>query len=135
MDRLDKIDKEKLRQLLLEKKENIKEHDVDEAIIKGKEKIILLEKDIPSTLKKVWDAIVDMWNMLKDFREGRYELPWKSVAAIVAALLYFISPIDLIPDFIPVIGYLDDAVVIGFVLELIKDDLEKYREYKESNNV
>ncbi|GAB6162620.1 hypothetical protein JCM12298_17790 [Desulfothermus naphthae] len=135
MDRLNKTDKEKLRQFLLEKKEDIKEHDVDKAIIKGKEKIPSLEKDIPSTLKKVWDAIVDMWNMLKDFCEGRYEMAWKTVTAIVAALLYFISPIDFIPDFIPAIGYLDDAAVIGFVLELIKDDLEKYREYKEGCNV
>jgi uncharacterized membrane protein YkvA (DUF1232 family) len=46
---------------------------------------------------------------------------------IGAALLYFITPIDLIPDFIPVIGLLDDAAVIAYVVYKLKDELEEYK--------
>ncbi|WP_456325151.1 YkvA family protein [Desulfonauticus submarinus] len=133
MNILNKKDKEKLEKFFLDQRKHVNEHDLDNAITKGKEKITMLQDNIPSSLEEIWQAIVDMWNMLKDFREGRYELPWKTIAAIVAALLYFISPVDLLPDFIPVLGYLDDAVVIGFALKLIQNDLEKYRQYKKED--
>ena len=70
-----------------------------------------------------------------DFYEGNYkEVPWGTIAAIVVALLYFVSPIDLIPDFIPVAGYIDDAFVISLAMKFIKDDIERYREWKKNNS-
>ena len=55
-----------------------------------------------------------------------------SIISILAALVYVISPIDLIPDFIPVIGYLDDAAVVTFVLRLgVGHDLKKYKSWQE----
>ncbi len=62
---------------------------------------------------------------------GAYrDVPWDTIALVVAAIAYFVSPIDLIPDFIPVAGYLDDATVIGFVLASVNNDLHNFREWE-----
>ncbi|MCF0259674.1 MAG: DUF1232 domain-containing protein [Erysipelotrichaceae bacterium] len=45
----------------------------------------------------------------------------------------FFSPIDLIPDSIPVIGYVDDAAVINFCWDMVKSDADEYRKWRENN--
>jgi uncharacterized membrane protein YkvA (DUF1232 family) len=53
--------------------------------------------------------------------KGSYtDTPWKVLSVKIAAVIYFASPIDLIPDFIPVVGYLDDAAVIKLALSFQK---------------
>ena len=128
----DKNDQQKLKDRFFQDKENVTKEDLNKAIIEGEEKINSLLNNIPGVLKDLWQDIVDMWSMLKDYREGRYDVPWKTIAAIVVALLYFISPIDLLPDFIPGLGYIDDAFVIGLAMKFIGDDMEKYRNLKKS---
>lgn len=49
-------------------------------------------------------------------RESRAASPWVSVALLVAALLYGVSPVDLIADVVPVLGLVDDVGVFGAVL-------------------
>ena len=72
-------------------------------------------------------------SMVKDYWSGAYrDVSWWVIAAVVFTLLYVLSPIDLIPDFIPFIGLLDDALVIAVCLILIKKDLLKYQEWKEA---
>ena len=51
---------------------------------------------------------------------------WYKKAVVVAGLIYFISPIDVIPDFIPVIGYLDDLGVILAVIKFLGHELVPY---------
>lgn len=72
-----------------------------------------------------------LFSIIQDYLKGEYRvIPFWSIAAIVAALLYVINPIDLIPDFIPVVGYLDDAAVVAACLALVEQDLLKYKEWK-----
>ena len=72
-------------------------------------------------------------SMLKDYWSGAYrEIPWWVIASVVFTLLYVLSPIDLIPDFIPVIGLMDDVLVITICLMMIEQDLLKYQEWKEA---
>ena len=53
--------------------------------------------------------------MLGDVFTGKYKkVPVGTIAAIVGTLLYVLSPIDFIPDFMPVVGYLDDAAMLAF---------------------
>lgn len=66
-----------------------------------------------------------------DYATGKYkEIPLASIITIVAALVYFVSLIDLIPDFIPLIGLVDDAAIIGFALMAVHNDLQSYKEWK-----
>jgi uncharacterized membrane protein YkvA (DUF1232 family) len=70
--------------------------------------------------------ILLLYGLLKAWWRKDFDLPWKTAAAITAALLYFLNPFDIVPDFIPVVGYLDDAVVVGACLKLIQVDLRAY---------
>ena len=58
--------------------------------------------------------------------------PFRSIstAAIGGALLYFISPIDLIPDFIPIVGLTDDAAILVSCPKMCRDDVLEYRKWK-----
>jgi uncharacterized membrane protein YkvA (DUF1232 family) len=53
-------------------------------------------------------------------------VPWQKKTIVVAALLYFISPLDAIPDITPLIGYLDDLGVILAVTKFMSRELEPY---------
>ena len=68
---------------------------------------------------------------------GDPRIPWHAKAVIVLTVAYALSPIDLIPDFIPVIGYLDDLIIvpagIALAISLMPDNiLEEYRERAKS---
>ena len=63
-------------------------------------------------------------------RKEYTEVPVGIITAIIGVLVYFVSPIDAIPDFIPVIGLLDDGAVAGGALYLIKNDLDEYMAWR-----
>ena len=71
-------------------------------------------------------------NLFKDWYNGVYrEIPWYSIAAIILGFLYLISPVDLVPDIVPVLGQVDDVVIIRWILtHIAKQDLNKYRQFK-----
>ena len=69
--------------------------------------------------------------MLGDYVTGAYrEVPFATMVGIVVALVYFLSPIVLIPDVLPVIGLTDDAAVIGFAVLAAHNDISSYKEWK-----
>lgn len=70
-------------------------------------------------------------NLVKDFRNKTYtDVPWRSIAMIAAAFLYFINPMDIVPDILPVFGYSDDAILFAAVFKSIQSDLETYGRWK-----
>ncbi|MBT8318502.1 MAG: DUF1232 domain-containing protein, partial [Gramella sp.] len=69
--------------------------------------------------------------MLKDYRKGVYtKVPWFTIATIAFAFLYILNPLDIIPDFIPGLGYIDDLGVLTFGLRFIESDLHNYLDWK-----
>ncbi len=87
-------------------------------------------------LQKFINEVKLLMSLVKDYYNGSYrEIPWWSISAVVAALIYVLSPVDLIPDFIPVIGFLDDAAVVAACLSLIRKDLDAYRLWKANNSI
>jgi uncharacterized membrane protein YkvA (DUF1232 family) len=65
---------------------------------------------------------------MRDIAIGEYRLPWKTVAALTAALAYFLAPVDAIPDLVPLAGFVDDAAVLGLVFGAAESDLRTYCE-------
>lgn len=74
--------------------------------------------------------------MVRMYVAGEYRvLPWKTLTRIIAVLIYFLSPVDLIPDLLPVIGFTDDLALIVWLFNAIQDDLEAFREWDRKRNV
>ncbi|MEW6145636.1 MAG: YkvA family protein [Thermodesulfobacteriota bacterium] len=75
--------------------------------------------------------LVTLTELLKAWINGEYrEIPWSTLLLGTGAVIYFVNPLDAIPDILPATGLLDDASVIGFVLASAKNDIEKFRKYK-----
>ena len=82
-------------------------------------------------LKEVWGSLMAMLRMMKAYFKGDYrEIPWETMALIVVAVVYFVSPIDLIPDFIPIAGYIDDAFVISLVVASAQSEMDDFEEWE-----
>ena len=80
------------------------------------------------TLSKFLKDVKLYFKMLSDVFSRRYtRVPKGTVAAIVGTLLYVLSPVDVIPDVIPVVGYLDDAAVLALCLKFVKHDVDEYK--------
>ena len=78
-----------------------------------------------------FDDIMTLVRLVRADVKGEYrDVPWETIALAIGALIYFISPIDAIPDFIPVVGYIDDAAVIGFVIASVYTDLNNFRDWE-----
>jgi len=78
-------------------------------------------------LKSVWADLMAVLRMLRAWSKGEYQsLPWKTIVLSLATVIYFLNPFDVAPDFIPGVGYLDDALVLGFVVNSIKKELETF---------
>lgn len=60
-------------------------------------------------------------------RREYHQIPWKSLMFSVAAIVYFISPVDLIPDALAVLGFLDDVAVITAVTKAVRTDMERFQ--------
>ena len=76
--------------------------------------------------------VQDVVSMLNDYYHDRYKkLPFAVLAGSLAIVAYLVSPIDLIPDGVPVLGFIDDALIINLVLELCVDaELSRYRKWR-----
>ena len=72
---------------------------------------------------EVWETVQAMWALIKD-----PEAAWGAKALAIGALLYLVSPIDAIPDVIPVVGLTDDVAVIAAAVAALGVALNKYRE-------
>jgi uncharacterized membrane protein YkvA (DUF1232 family) len=57
-------------------------------------------------------------------------VPWFTIATIAFGFLYILNPFDIVPDFIPLIGYIDDLAVFSFGLRFIETDLHNYLDWK-----
>jgi uncharacterized membrane protein YkvA (DUF1232 family) len=85
-----------------------------------KPELVALRDDLPTLIR-----------LARSYATGAYRrLPWKAIVSVVAALIYFVMPFDAIPDFIPIIGYLDDAAVIAYVMRILHVEIAEFRDWE-----
>ena len=104
-----------------------------EKLLKEPEKVEVLLQRIEKKLKKIpkiGDSLAMvpiMISLVRAYNRKEYsKVPVGSIIAIVSALIYLLTPIDLIPDFIMGAGVVDDAVVLTICYNLVKSDIEEY---------
>jgi uncharacterized membrane protein YkvA (DUF1232 family) len=89
------------------------------------------KNDVGTLAHEAWDTLQTLFRLIKASMSGEYTgVPSTTVAAAVAVLIYFLSPIDLIPDFIPVLGLLDDVALVAWFSTTLKEELDKFHEWE-----
>ncbi len=90
--------------------------------------------DQKNRLSKVVHELEVLIRFTKAFASGRYrDTPLQSLIMIAAGLLYFVNPFDMVHDWLPVVGFLDDATVIAFVFNAVRKDLDKFTLWEKQN--
>lgn len=69
--------------------------------------------------------------MIQMLSDVEWRLPHKDATRVLSALAYFAEPEDLIPDSIPGLGFLDDAIMIELVVRELKHEVEAYQDFRE----
>ena len=101
------------------------------------EKVVAKSEDIKKKftaggpLKRFIEDGQMLISIVKDYRAGVFrKVPFGIIAAIVFTLIYVFNPLDLVPDFLPVIGQIDDAAIVAACLILVEHDLHAYKQWK-----
>jgi len=90
-------------------------------------KVDALEKGKQSGVKELLQSVKLAFRMLKD---NEYALSWKTKTLLIAGLMYFLLPSDLTPDYIPIIGYIDDAAVMTAIFKRLAREIQSYKRFR-----
>lgn len=95
----------------------------------------ILEKANLGALRRFVIDIRTMCSMVKAWSKKEYKkVPVNVIGMIILTLVYVFLPADVIPDFIPGIGVVDDAAMVGLCLAAAKADIEDFRNWAKANN-
>ncbi len=89
-------------------------------------------RDMPrGPFSDMWAYLLAMIRLIRAYHAGTYrDIPAPRLLIVVSAMIYFVSPLDVIPDWIPVLGYIDDAIIVGLALKTVRDDLDAFMEWE-----
>jgi len=93
------------------------------------------EDSFKSIAKGAFSSLNTLVALIKAYSNGSYRgVSKQNMILIVAAILYFITPIDLVPDFIPLFGWLDDITIMSWVIKTVGDELAKFQNQEEQHH-
>ena len=99
----------------------------------SQEKINTVTSD-SEKVKGILGILRTLVRMMKAYLRGEYKVvPWKTLLLIVGALIYFVSPLDFIPDFIPITGFIDDFSIVVWVFSRINKEIKRFEEWESGN--
>jgi uncharacterized membrane protein YkvA (DUF1232 family) len=85
-------------------------------------------------LDQVLGDFQDLLRLVRAYASGHYRrVPWTSLVTALAAVIYFVNPFDVIPDFLAGVGFLDDATVIAFCLGSLRKDLGAFLDWEKAD--
>jgi uncharacterized membrane protein YkvA (DUF1232 family) len=89
------------------------------------------EESKDSKFKQLFDTALTLVRLVRRFVSGDYrEVRTGTIVSGLAVLLYVLSPIDLVPDFIPLVGFLDDLSLISWFVGKFSDEISRFREWE-----
>ncbi|HYD49024.1 MAG TPA: YkvA family protein [Terriglobales bacterium] len=81
---------------------------------------------------ELWGDLHALTELVTAWARREYTVvPWRTIATAVGALIYFINPMDAMPDVVPAVGYLDDGAVLAFVASSLRQDIDSFQAWKE----
>lgn len=96
-------------------------------------KAILKARDNKGALGESWEKLQLFFDLVQAYSKGEYRnVAPATILTIIGAILYFISPLDVVPDFLVGLGILDDAAVISFTLKKLSVEINDYKKWKHS---
>jgi uncharacterized membrane protein YkvA (DUF1232 family) len=93
-----------------------------------------VEKASPA-LKRILENLKDLYSLFIDSIRGKYHLHPIALGIIGGGLLYFFIPMDLIPDFLPILGLVDDFAVLSTIINSLQGEIADYRNWKKTNSM
>lgn len=125
---LDDDDARYFRSLYRKARRGARELDLDDVIREARQIVekVRADRKAPGFVREAIDVLADLADLARD---TDYAAPKKVRDEIVAGLAYFSNPDDLIPDHVPGLGFLDDAIMIKFIEEEFKHELWGYRRF------
>ena len=109
-------------------------------VLRRRFRVVLLIRDAyahmeanANALTAVWDDLQASLRLLIAWVQRSYrEISGASVVLLVAALIYFVTPVDIIPDTLGAIGFVDDIAVVETAVEAVRAELDRFREWEET---
>jgi len=94
------------------------------------------EKSDKTGFVQVRDIMFSFIRLVRSYFRGEYRaISTKSIVIGIATLLYVVSPIDLVPDFIPIIGFADDISLMAWFIKAFQTELLKFREWEQAQGI
>lgn len=82
---------------------------------------------------ETWPYLMAMIRLIRAYHRGEYrDISPRNLLTLVAAIIYFVSPFDVIPDWVPVFGHIDDAFVVSLALKSVRGDLDTFMAWETS---
>lgn len=86
-------------------------------------------------LGEAYEEVQAVIRLIRAWSTGRYRsVPIKTIVALLGALIYFLVPLDAIPDFILVLGFIDDIAIITGAISVFRDDLHRFKVWEKNQN-
>jgi uncharacterized membrane protein YkvA (DUF1232 family) len=71
-----------------------------------------------------------LWHMLRETMRGNYKMSVLTLMVMIISIAYMLFPFDLLPDFIPVIGWLDDGLVFYILMRRVMNETHRFNRFK-----
>jgi len=85
------------------------------------------------SIRDLSDSVFASFRLLKSYVLGEYrEISYESLTLVLASIIYFVMPIDAVPDFLLSVGYIDDAALLAWTFRSVADDLKRFIEWEEA---